>query len=107
MQAAWDRDQELIFQQKDEISLLKHTVNQLKQKHSAGDRNTGRVALGAIINGIKISEGDVVDYEHNEAGGGTRRKKVIFDDNYGVLVERPYNCSKYYNLADLKFKVVL
>jgi len=36
LQAAWDRDQELIFQQKDEISLLKHTVNQLKQKHSAG-----------------------------------------------------------------------
>jgi len=69
--------------------------------------DTGRVALGAIINGIKISEGDVVDYEHNEAGGGIARKEVIFDDNYGVLVERPYNCSKYYNLAGLKFKVVL
>ena len=33
LQAAWDRDQELIFEQKDEISKLKETINQLRQKH--------------------------------------------------------------------------
>lgn len=32
LQAAWDRDQELIFEQKAEIERLKRTVNDLRQK---------------------------------------------------------------------------
>jgi len=32
LQAAWDRDQELIFEMKDEISGLKQKVNKLTQK---------------------------------------------------------------------------
>ena len=33
LQAAWDRDQELIFEQKEEISRLKREVNNLKQEN--------------------------------------------------------------------------
>ena len=32
LQAAWDRDQELIFEQKAEIEKLKCTINDLRQK---------------------------------------------------------------------------
>lgn len=34
LQAAWDRDQELIFEQKAEIEKLSQTVNKLRQRRS-------------------------------------------------------------------------
>jgi len=58
------------------------------------------------INGIQVKHGDIVEYKHNDAGGGVARKEVIFDDAYGVLVERPYNVAKHYHLANLDFKLI-
>jgi hypothetical protein len=59
------------------------------------------------IKGIEIKKGDLVEYSHNDAGGGKCIKEVIIDErNSRAFVEKPYNCSKYYNLADLDFILI-
>jgi len=57
------------------------------------------------INGIEVKNGDLVEYEHKEAGGGFMVKKVIINE-YGAIVERPFNYAKYFHLANLKFKKI-
>ena len=53
------------------------------------------------INQDEIRHGDLVTYRHSEAGGGICTKEAI-DSDSGLLVERPYNCAKYFNVADLE-----
>lgn len=45
LQAAWDRDQELMLDQKAEISRLKETINQLRQRRTAPSATADAVSV--------------------------------------------------------------
>jgi len=44
----------------------------------------------------ELRAGDIIEYRHSEAGGGTCKKLVLDFGDLGLFVERPYNYAKYF-----------
>lgn len=99
-QAAWARDQELIFDQKAEISRLKETVNQLRQKVESRAQQAERQEPYAWFWSHGSNQGVLTlrqDYEQHKADYPGMKFTAVYTDpqptqDVSGLVEALQNC---------------